>query len=182
MENPWITKNSKIVYETEWMKIREDEVVRPDGSDGKYSYVETPDSVYIVPITDEGEVYLIAQWRYPTKTYSWELPGGGGDDGDILESAKRELKEETGLEADEWVEVGLLQPMNGVVAEIEHVFIAKKLRKTEEHKQTDEGIEEIRKVNLNEVAEMIGNGQITDAQTIAAFTKARLFLEKKKDD
>jgi 8-oxo-dGTP pyrophosphatase MutT (NUDIX family) len=180
MENPWETKNSKIVYETKWMKIREDEVVRPDSSDGKYSYVDTPDSVYIVPITTDGKVYLIAQWRYPTKTFSWELPGGGGDGGDILESAKRELKEETGLEAEEWTEVGTLQPMNGVVAEIEHVFIARKLRETQDHKQTDDGITEIKKVRFDEIFEMIVQGDITDAQTIAAFTQVQLYLKKKK--
>jgi len=183
MENPWKTKNSKIVYETEWMKIREDEVVRPDGSDGKYSYVETfGPSVYIAPITDEDEVYIIAQWRYPTKTYSWELPGGGGDSTNVLESAKRELKEETGLEADEWVEVGRLQPMDGITSEIEHVFVARGLRETSDHKQNDEGIVEVKKVSFDDFSEMISNGQITDAQTIAAFTQANLFLEKEKDD
>lgn len=178
MENPWKTKNSKIVYETPWMKIREDEVVRPDGTDGTYSYVETPNSVFIVPITDSSEVYLIAQWRYPTKTYSWELPGGGGDGGDILESAKRELKEETGLEAEEWIEVGKLQPMNGIISEIEHVFIAQKLKQTGDNKQSADGINNIKKVAFETVFEMIKSGEITDAQTIAAFIQAKIWLDK----
>lgn len=168
MENPWKTKNSKIVYETAWMKIREDNVTRPNGSDGTYSFVETSESVYIVPLTDNDEIYLIAQWRYPTKTFSWELPGGGGDGGNILESAKRELKEETGLEAEIWSEIGKLQPMNGVTSEIEHIFVAKGLNQTDNHQQNEDGITEIKKVNFSQILEMIKNGDITDAQSIAA--------------
>ncbi len=181
MENPWKTKTSKTVYETPWMKVVEDSVTRPDGTDGTYSFIETANpSVYIVPVTESGEIYLIAQWRYPTKTHSWELPGGGGDSADVLESAKKELKEETGLEAESWSQIGKLQPMDGITSEIEHVFVAENLKQTGQHEQRVEGITEVKTVAFSEVLEMIKTGEITDAQTIAALMQFGIYAGKIK--
>lgn len=117
------------------MKIHEDEVLRPDGSYGQYSFVETSNSVFIIPIDEKQNVYLVGQWRYPTKSFSWEFPGGGGDGQNILQAAKRELKEETGFEAEIWTEVGKLEPMNGVCSEIEYVFVAQNLDQTNEKRK-----------------------------------------------
>lgn len=179
-ENPWKTKSSKIVYETPWMKVWEDEVIHPDGKEGKYSFVETPDSVFVVPIDSDGKTYLIGLHRYPTKNYSWELPGGSTDGKNVLESAKNELKEETGLEAEEWLEVGKQNPMNGVVSEVEHVFIAQGLRQTTENKEAAEGINRVKRVSFDEFEDMVGKGEIIDAQTIAAFTQAKIYLKSSK--
>ena len=178
MENPWKTKSSKIVYETPWMKIREDEVLRPDGTHGQYSFVETPNSVFVIPMDEEQKVYLVSQWRYPTKTFSWEFPGGSSDGQDILQAAKRELKEETGFEAESWTEIGKLEPMNGIASETEYVFLAQKLRQTSENKEAAEGINNMKKVSFAEVNELIRKGEIIDAQSIAAFTQAKLWLNK----
>lgn len=179
-KNPWKTKNSKIVYETAWMKIREDSVVRPDGSDGIYSYVETPKSVFIVAQDADEQIYLIGQYRYPTGMYSWELPGGSTDGEELLVAAKKELKEETGLEATNWSEVGRLQAMNGVVSEIEHVFLAKNLEQTGVNKQNEDGIDQVKKVSFAEILEMIKTGDMTDAQSIAALMQFGIFSGKSK--
>lgn len=179
MRNPWKTLKSKIVYETPWMKVVEDEVIRPDGNEGKYSYLETPPSVFIVALDEQKKLYLVRQFRYPTQTCSWEIPGGGSDGKNLLVAAKKELKEETGLEADNWLKVGTLQAMNGVASEVEHVFLAQKLRATNGNKQKEEGISEMKKVSYEEFKKMVAKGEITDAQSLAAFTQVELFLNEK---
>src|SRR6266542_5506246 len=96
----WQTKSSKIVYENPWMRVFEDQVIMPNGSDGMYGYVESKsDSVYVVPIDDEGYTYIVEQQRYTTKQLSWECVAGRNEGDDPETAAKRELLEETGIRA-----------------------------------------------------------------------------------
>src|SRR5215210_250185 len=102
--NPWIRKTSRRVYENAWISVREDEVVRPDGQPGIYGVVEMQTwALGVVALDDGGQTYLVGQYRYPLELYSWEIPEGGGSPGlSPLESASRELREETGLTAERW--------------------------------------------------------------------------------
>ncbi len=179
MENPWKTLKSTVVYENPWIVVHEDTVIRPDGTKGMYSVVDTVGSaaVFIVALTDHEQILLIGQFRYPTAMYSWELPGGGTGGKDPLEAAKLELQEETGYVAKEWQKIGTLQSMNGISSEIEHVFIAQGLTKTSEHKQAEEGITASKLVSIREALRMISSGDINDAQTIAALSIALLYLK-----
>ncbi len=96
MKSPWKTKNSKIVHQNPWYKIRQDEVITPDGKPGTYNVLETKgDAALIVPLSEKDEIYLIKKYRYPIKEFSWEIPSGNSEGGDIFEAAKRELWEET---------------------------------------------------------------------------------------
>ncbi len=180
MKNPWKTHSSKIVFENPYYHIRRDDVTKPNGEKGIYDVVETPGSVIILAINDEGKFPLIGQFRYPTKNYSMELPSGGREKGsrDPLIDAKRELIEEAGLTAREWSEVGRSYPFNGAVCEEMVTYIARDLKKTEPTGHAEEGILEIKMVSLDEAFDMIKFGQISDGQTITALTQAAMYLGK----
>ena len=75
--NPWQTLSSRSVYENDWVRVREDEVIQPDGQKGIYGVIEIPASVGIVAVNDNDEIALAGQWRYPLGRYSWEIPRGG---------------------------------------------------------------------------------------------------------
>ena len=81
------------------MKVREDNVITPTGSRGIYGVVESNDSVIIVILNTKEQVYITKNYRYPARAWKWELPGGGGDNEDLLAASKRELEEETGMKA-----------------------------------------------------------------------------------
>ena len=99
--NPWTTLGSRPVYENPWIKVREDQVLRPDGQPGIYGVVEFKNrAVGVLPVEDDGAVWLVGQYRYPLQAYSWEIPEGGCPEGETPEeTARRELQEETGLTA-----------------------------------------------------------------------------------
>ncbi|MGH8272572.1 MAG: NUDIX domain-containing protein, partial [Gammaproteobacteria bacterium] len=82
MKNPWKTSGSRIVYENRWIRVREDQVVRPDGGAGIYGVVEIRPSVGIVAINSRDEIVLVGQWRYASGHYSWEIPRGGSQPGE----------------------------------------------------------------------------------------------------
>ena len=107
-ENPWTTLGSKIVYKNPWITVREDKVIRPDGKEGIYGVVDTRIATAVVALTPEQEVYLIGQYRYSMNEYTWELIEGGSDPGeDPKNTAIRELREEAGLVAGEFIQLGL---------------------------------------------------------------------------
>src|SRR5215472_943715 len=97
--NPWITLDRRLVYENSWIAVREDRVLRPDGQPGIYGVVHFKNrAVGVLPVDDEGRVWLVGQHRYPLDIYSWEIPEGGCPESETLEeTAHRELREETGL-------------------------------------------------------------------------------------
>ena len=113
-ENPWTTISSEVKYENPWIKLKEDKVITPAGTEGIYGVVSFKNkAIGIVPVDENGNVYLVGQWRYPLEAYSWEIPEGGGPEGEKpLETAKRELKEETGLMASKWTLLGKLHTSN----------------------------------------------------------------------
>jgi 8-oxo-dGTP pyrophosphatase MutT (NUDIX family) len=106
--NPWRTQSSRVVYDNGRLRLREDQVIQPDGQPGCYTYLELPwPVVAIVPVDDDRQVYLVRQWRYPWRRNSWEIPAGQGEaDETPLIAAQRELAEEVGLEAASWEPLG----------------------------------------------------------------------------
>src|SRR5438477_7239902 len=101
--NPWTTNSSRIVFDNGRLRLREDDVTQPDGAPGSYTFIELPWPVAaIVPLSTDGEVHLVRQWRYPWGRNSWEIPAGHGEEGETpLQAAERELAEEVGLRASE---------------------------------------------------------------------------------
>lgn len=182
MKNPWKTISSKIIHTNKYFRLREDEVIRPNGEDGLYQVVETPGSVAIIALNDDGKFPLIGQFRYPTNNYSLELPAGGRDHDsrDPLIDAKRELLEETGITAREWSEVGRAMPFNGLANEEKVIYVARDLKQTAATGHQEEGIMEVIEVSFDEAFVMIRSGQISDGQTIFAIMLASLYMGKIK--
>ena len=159
--------------------MREDAVVRPDGEEGIYGVVETKaPSVFIVALTDADEVLLVTLERYTTGSVSTEIPAGNSEGQDPLEAARRELREETGYVAEEWELLGRLEAMNGICDERQHVYLATELTHVGGDAQAAEGISAVTRLPFAEALERIGNGRITDGQTVSSLALAWLRLRR----
>lgn len=177
MENPWRTLNRKLIYSNPWIKLEEHDVITPAGTPGIYGKVLFQNkAIAIIPIDNEYYTWLIGQYRYTLDEYSWEIPMGGGPIGtDVLESAKRELKEETGLSAAKWTEIMRIHPSNSVSDEEGFVFIAEELTYGKTAFEDTEKLEIIR-LPLSEAIDKVLNGEITDAISVAGLLKAARLL------
>jgi 8-oxo-dGTP pyrophosphatase MutT (NUDIX family) len=172
--NPWRTVSSRQVYENPWISVREDQVVRPDGEPGIYGVVHYKNVAVGVLAIEEDHVYLVGQYRYPLETYSWEIPEGGCPEGEEpLSAARRELREETGLEATSWRMLGEAYLSNSVADEYAVWFLATGLVPGKERPEGTEKIR-VRRVPLREALAMALDGGITDALSIVALTSYAL--------
>ncbi len=179
-DNTWQQLDSKIAYSNSFYSIREDSVIKPDGSKGSYAVmVRKFPAVFIIAVDDKDKICVIGQYRYPTQQYSYEIPGGGTDSEEPLTAARRELQEETGLLANNLECIGKIQLLNGISDEMGFVFIAKQLSLTPNDKKMEEGIDTMFWLSISEILEWIRSGKITDAQSIAALTQGILFLQNK---
>ncbi len=175
-KNPWVILGTRPIYENPWISLKEDQVTNPAGKPGIYGVVHFKNkAIGIIPIDNEGNTWLVGQYRYPLDEYSWEIPMGGGDlSVDILDSAKRELKEETGLTAQKWTKLARIHTSNSVTDEEGFVFIAEDLTQGETEFEETEDLR-IRKVALSTALDMVMNGEITDSLSVAGILKvARL--------
>jgi len=137
---PWKKVSSKYVLQNPWYGVRQDEVIRPDGSVGVFNVVECGESVFVLPVTEDDKILLVYLYRYPTQRFGWEIPAGGVERDELpLQAAKRELQEEAGYQASQWEKVGTFDSMNGMTDAVGHVYIAKGLRATATNEKTEEG-------------------------------------------
>ena len=176
-ENPWKITSEKEIYDNPWINITEYQVINPSGNPGIYGKVHYKNlAIGILPLDDDLNTYLVGQYRFVLGQYSWEMPEGGGYlDADPLESAKRELLEETGLKAREWTEIQRLHLSNSVSDELSILYLAQGLEQFDAEPEDTEQLM-VHKVPLEEVYRMVCDGEITDAMTVAAVLKVRLML------
>lgn len=176
----WRKHSSKIVYDNDWMTVREDEVTNPGGGQNLYGHVQFKNvAVAVLPLDDDGCTRLVGQDRYTLDQYSWELPMGGAPlDEDPLEAARRELREETGLRASEWCELMRLHLSNSITDELGIVYVAKGLSQGESAPEETEDLA-LRVVPLSEAIDMALDGRITDALSAAALL--RIAFEPRDD-
>jgi 8-oxo-dGTP pyrophosphatase MutT (NUDIX family) len=173
---PWLVHSSEIAYENPWIRVRHDTVTTPSGSEGIYGVVEMRPAIGIVALTDDLDVYLVGQHRYPHREYSWEIPEGiGKADEDVLTAARRELREETGLTAARWTSLGSMATSNCVSDETAHFFLAEELTEGEASPDETEVLE-VRVVPFLDAFEMVRSGAIQDAMSIVALYRAHDLL------
>lgn len=173
-KNPWKTLSSRPIYENPWLRLREDQVIRPDGKEGIYGVVDTRLAVGVIALTPEKEIFIVGQWRYPLNRYSWEIIEGGGDPNeDGLVTAKRELKEEAGLVAETWRTLGgEVHLSNCFSSERAVFFVAENLTQVGAEPEGTEELE-LRKIKFLDALAMVDTGEITDAMTIIALNRLR---------
>ena len=128
----------------------------------------------------DGNVYIIKIDRYPVDGETWEFPMGHTDGEDSLAAAKRELQEETGLLANELTYLGATYPLGGLSTEVNHIYLARKLTRGVAEGAQEEGIQEMKKVSLDELKLMIRNGEFMDGQSNTALLRVLLFLGQEK--
>ena len=172
-KNPWRTISTREVYDNNWIKVREDEVIRPDGERGIYGVVHYKNIAVGVLAVEGDSIYLVGQYRYVLDRYSWEIPEGGCAEGeDILCAARRELEEETGLRAAKWELLGRAYLSNSVSDELAVWFLATELTQGEHHPEGTEQIN-VRRVPFEDALRMAMVGEITDALSLLAIMDYR---------
>ena len=172
--NTWKTLSSEEVYESAWISVNKHQVINPAGNPAIYSVVNFKNlAIGIVPLSHDGFIWLVGQWRYPLNAYSWEIPEGGGPLGEApIETAKRELKEETGIVAKQFEEILQLHLSNSATDEHAYVFLATDLSFEESEPEESEDLQ-VKKIHINDAYQMVLNGEITDAISVAAIFKVK---------
>ncbi len=163
------------------MEVTEDQVETDFGKHLTYGIVHKEPCALIIP-WDGNHLFLVGQYRYPVNEYSWEFPQGHFEHESILETAKHELKEETGLTASGIKDIAVFNLAPGHHSQKYHVFLATELVEGEsKHEESEEGMK-TKKVSFDEFREMIANGEILDGPTIVAFgiINAKNLLTAKK--
>lgn len=178
INGPWKVKNSIEKYKNPWMRVREDQVIRPDGKDGIFGVVEMVDGVSVLPFDDEGFVYLTKQFRYSLGENSIETVSGAIDEGESsLEAVKRELKEELGIVADEWTNLGIVNPFTSAVKSSAILFLARQLNFGKSNQDGTENIDLV-KIKFEDAVDMVMKSEITHGQSCVLILKAARFLQK----
>jgi ADP-ribose pyrophosphatase len=158
------------------MTVMRDQVRLPSGREGWREYVLHPGAVLIVPILPNGNLLFERQFRYPLRQAFIELPAGKIDPGeDVLTTGQRELLEETGFEATNWVKLGLQHPCIGYSNEVIHMYLATDLQAKAHQRDEDEAMD-LLELSLGQALQMVFDGQITDGKTIVALIFAQKYL------
>lgn len=170
--------DSREVYRNPWMTVRQDAIRRPDGSPGIYGVVDKPGYALVIARTDDGRYRLVEQFRYPIGMRRWEFPQGTAPGMAELEPsvlAARELREETGLSAGTMTPLGMLDVAPGMSSQRGRVFLATELTEGEPELEHEE--QDLRSAwfDRQQIESMIRAGEITDAQSLAAWTLLELF-------
>lgn len=167
-ENPWQITAEQKVYDNPWISLTEYTVINPSGGKGIYGKVHFKNlAIGIIPVDENGDIWLVGQYRFVLNAFSWEIPEGGGPLGtEPLETAKRELKEETGLVANNWEMLLNIHLSNSVSDEFGIIYLATGLTQEDAEPEETEQLQ-VLKISLEEAYKMVINHQITDSLSVA---------------
>ena len=169
----WKTLSTKKVYENTWIELDEHQVINPSGGKGIYGKVHFKNlAIGIIPLDKDNNTWIVGQHRYTLNDWSWEIPEGGGPLTDApLESAKRELKEETGLTAQRWTEIARVHLSNSVSDEVGYVFVAENLKEGNVQLDETEADMQVKKIPFKKALSMVELGEITDSLSVIGILK-----------
>lgn len=172
---PWVRRSRRVAYENAWISVWDDVVVRPDGGPGVYGVVHFANLAAGVVVLDEHDrVLLVGQHRYPLDAWSWEIPEGGVAPAEApLDGMRRELREETGVEAAEWIELARFHLSNSVSDEAGILYLATIITHGAADPEPTEEIES-RWVPFDEALAMTLDSRITDAMSIIGLQRVAL--------
>lgn len=173
-ENPWRILHEGIRYENPWISLSEYRVITPAGTPGIYGKVHFKNkAIGILAIDNYHYTWLVGQWRFPLDSWSWEIPEGGGPlTEDPLQAARRELREETGLEANNWSLLLRSHLSNSVSDEEGIIFLAQGLEQFEIDREDTEADMKVIRISFSEAYDMVMSGKITDSLSVMAILKA----------
>lgn len=179
-ESPWKTLSTQPVYNNAWIKVEEHQVINPGGNAGIYGKVIFKNqAVGIIPVDEQGNTWLVGQFRYTLNDWSWEIPMGGSPlKEDREKTALRELEEETGLKAGKLEQILHLHPSNSITDEQGYVYLATDLSQGEQQLEDTEMDIQLKKLSVDEAIEMAQNGEITDAISVAGLFYVALNRKK----
>ena len=171
--NPWTTLQTEEVYSNPWMSVSHRKVLNPSGGEGIYGVVHFKNlAIGVLPLDEELNTWLVGQWRYPLNQWSWEIPEGGGPlDNEVLDSAKRELKEETGMIANHWTMIQRVHLSNSVSDEEGFIFLAEEVTQGENDLEETEADLKVWKLPFDDAVTMVLDGKITDSLSVMGILK-----------
>ena len=174
-----VKKSSEEIFDGKILHLFKDTIELPNGNEATREVIRHVGAVSVVPLTDDGKVIVQRQFRYPLASVITEIPAGKLDSltQDRLEAAKRELKEETGYTADEWIDLGVYYPAAAYCDEKLTLYLAKGLHKGTQKLDEDEFLN-VYEIPLEELVESVMNGEITDGKTQVALLKTWKLLGK----
>ena len=163
------------------LRLDVDQVELPDGNTAPREYIRHPGGVGVVALTDDNEVLLVRQYRYPYSKILTEIPAGKRDPGEEpLVTGMRELEEETGYRAATYTPLGTMYPTPGCCDEVVYLYLATDLTAADAHPDADEFLE-VERCPLDEMVRRVLAGEITDAKTQIAILKTKLLLDTQKE-
>lgn len=163
--NPWQTLSTRLIYENPWIRVREDQVIHPDGNPGIYGVVEFHGAVGVLPVDQDGFIHLVGQYRYTIDRYSWEIVEGGRHPNESpVAAGNRELKEELGIEAGKLELLLTSHLSNSITTEEAHIYLATDLTRGQAEPEGTELLES-RIVTFDEALKMVMSGEITDSMS-----------------
>lgn len=175
--NPYTTLAHDLLHQRPYVRFYRDQV-RMGAVNKDYSYIDVDDSVGVVALNDKNEVVLVGQWRYPIQEYRWELPAGMAEAGESpLENAKRELMEEAGVEASEWIDLGSYQMDGSKMNQKNHLFLARGLTVGANAPMEDEELR-VLWLPLEEALTLVEAGELRDGLTVIGLLRAQRYLQR----